>query len=965
MITLIRQRPWQSLIERLDAIVAADATLLAARGLVVAPVTLLARIAEDVEGALGDDPLALERLRALLSLSAIHAHPFAAMRALLSQPGNGSSGTSSTTTREPSGDFGTMIIDAGGLVLTGLAASRAGVAVGLPDAFVDHAFALTLAATPAEALSRAVEAGVTDAQLSAALAALGPADIGGRDVSMAIASFVADPSERARWRALDALFALIRESAAAVVWEGATSEGIVSVKPQSGCEGRTVEIRVRVQPQTINSPFRTASAAPAALVAGDDVQVVFASPTAPAVAATPTHVNPSAGLIRVTLPAKTHAGWVGITAAELVAESNRTRTQLREFWSAQNKKNPLLAHSRVAETVIAMLPDVPTPPRTSTNRFSGGLPAIELFTIDPRVVEVGSDASLRWRVAGADRVTVDLIGEVDESGSGRVPIAQGQSAVHAQLTAVNECGQVTASAEGRVRVRLTDVHVSLSGSLQPAHEGAPATISARLTSVPKGVTARLIVGSTELVMHRDHDVVSAEIPAVNVTRLLTGRVRVFVERDIPDDEQPFGPLTVDAPTRRRVVVVRPAVLTPQFGHISIEDARAAVEAAGRALGIVIEPVFAPTIDMAGFAIDGIASGADTPATRRLLERLNLLSAQSSGFEDALWVALLPVKDETIRVNVSSPGDVVATLAVASPSGLVDVLRQEPHPLEPPTDRLRLIGTVDSSGRVRVADIQRRRCPAGAGPSVETGLKVAGMDIVGRDICTTSIRLTGNSLPAPFVALLPVSPELVRVEIRLIDLSDVIDTSLFRPDPSAYGRWVAKRIERVVGEPALSHVRVEGSELRWDYSHTRGVIPDVTIELGRDGGFWPVQRGNRGATSITIDLDRLDPQEGDLLRVVATDRWNTAISQGVPAPAGTGKEVIARYAGDGRFWVDFGDTRGEPNWQLGKLKRKGAVITVPDGYTGPIRLKVRVGKRVITDERLIDIAGGLRSVRTRL
>ena len=84
MITLIHQRRWQSLIERLDAIVAADANLLAARGLVVAPVTLLARIAEDVEGALGDDTLALERLRALLSLSAIHAHPFAAMRALLS-----------------------------------------------------------------------------------------------------------------------------------------------------------------------------------------------------------------------------------------------------------------------------------------------------------------------------------------------------------------------------------------------------------------------------------------------------------------------------------------------------------------------------------------------------------------------------------------------------------------------------------------------------------------------------------------------------------------------------------------------------------------------------------------------------------------------------------------------------------------------------------------------------------------
>src|SRR5262245_57836091 len=144
-----------------------------------------------------------------------------------------------------------------------------------------------------------------------------------------------------------------------------------------------------------------------------------------------------------------------------------------------------------------------------------------------------------------------------------------------------------------------------------------------------------------------------------------------------------------------------------------------------------------------------------------------------------------------------------------------------------------------------------------------------------------------------------------------------------------------------------------------------LIADVTIELGRDRGWWRIQHVDREATSVTVDLDRLSPAEGDLLRVVATDRWNTAISHGEPAPAGTGKQVIARYAGDGRFWVDLGDTAGEPNWQIGDLHRKGSVITVPVGFTGPIQLKVRVGPRVIKDIRLIESAGGMSNVRPRL
>lgn len=693
-------------------------------------------------------------------------------------------------------------------------------------------------------------------------------------------------------------------------------------------------------------------------LAAKEASVVFATSSGPAVAAYASSVDLQTGMVEVPLPPGTHAGWVGVTSPALVEASNAGREQLRTFWVEQNKNNPVLTHSPVAVAVIATLPPVPSPPRTSGNRFTGGLPTIELFTVEPELVEVGSDATLRWRVVGARSVKIAPVGDVGPSGSAQLSVLPGQSYVQADLTAANACGQATAAASRRVRVRIADLRVSLAGSGRPPHQGRSATVSARLTSLPEGVTARLSVGTDEQTMGREGDVISAEIPAERVTQGLTGRVRVFVDRDVPDDEQRFGPLDINVPVRRRVVVVRPAVLTPDFGHISNAEAQAALDAAARELGIELDVIFAPSIDAAGFVVDGVASGAATPSTRRLLDRLNLFAARSAGFEDALWVALVPATD--VKINVSSPGDTVATIAVASPSGLVDVLREDAQLAEPATDRLRLMGTVDSVGVIRMTEIQRRRCPAGAGTSVATGLRVVGMDGVGRDLCATSLRLTSDTLPARFVALLPVAPEMVRIEIRLVDLSDVIDTTLFRPDPSGSGRWVARRIDGVAGKPSLTDARIEDGKLRWEYAHTRGVTPEVTIELGRDGGWWTIQRVEEGATSVKLALDRLPSQEGDLLRVVASDRWNTAISAAVDAPPLVESPgVIARYAGGGRFWVDLGGINGEPNWQMGSVKRTGPVTTVPASFTGWLKLEVRVGEDVIKNAPEIKILRGRR------
>ena len=262
---------------------------------------------------------------------------------------------------------------------------------------------------------------------------------------MSIASFVADPSERARWRALDALFALIRQSAA-VVWEGSTSEGILSVKPQSVCEGWhgrdscSPAAAFGERHLVLGGQFPRGSRAKKA-------KVVFASATAPSVAAKAASVNQNTGVIRVELPAHTQAGWVGVTSSKLVAESNKSRGQLREFWSAQNKSNPALARSPVPVAAIAMLR------RCSDRRLEcretvspAAFRSIELFAIDPKVRggRFGCVASLAggWRRSRDDRI---------QSVSFTIPAApvcmfrSGRAVLQAQLTAVNACGQTTAS----------------------------------------------------------------------------------------------------------------------------------------------------------------------------------------------------------------------------------------------------------------------------------------------------------------------------------------------------------------------------------------------------------------------------------------------------------------------------------------------------------------------------------------
>jgi len=86
MLSLLRQDSYSVLEGRLSEAVAKDPTLAPARSLLVLPLQLLDALACDAEAALGDDPLAAERMRVLLCAAGPHAIPASAAEALGDKP---------------------------------------------------------------------------------------------------------------------------------------------------------------------------------------------------------------------------------------------------------------------------------------------------------------------------------------------------------------------------------------------------------------------------------------------------------------------------------------------------------------------------------------------------------------------------------------------------------------------------------------------------------------------------------------------------------------------------------------------------------------------------------------------------------------------------------------------------------------------------------------------------------------
>ena len=228
MLSLLRQDSYSVLEGRLSEAVAKDPTLAPARSLLLLPLELLDALAGDAEAALGDDPLAAERMRVLLCAAGPHAIPPSAAEALgekAGAPGSDEEGASDVAAMHAP-----CMLNLGTLVIVGLAAGRAGSRVGLGTQLVNTILGLALAAGPAEGLAHLGGAGLAGNQLHALLSGLSAPNQISNGLSLAVATFLTDPLQRARWRCMKHLISLVSQDVARTRWDGADALPIAAVE---------------------------------------------------------------------------------------------------------------------------------------------------------------------------------------------------------------------------------------------------------------------------------------------------------------------------------------------------------------------------------------------------------------------------------------------------------------------------------------------------------------------------------------------------------------------------------------------------------------------------------------------------------------------------------------------------------------------------------------------------------------
>ncbi len=1022
---------FSALVAALDAAVADDPSLAAARGLLLTPLTLLESLGRDAPGALGDDVLAAERLRLMLALAATHMPPLTAFRDVLGGDAKTGTTVSAAALAVPPIPCDDAVVHNGALVVIALAAGRVGKGTGLAEPLVSNVLVTALAAGPAEAVSRAIASGMGAGQVKALLAGLAHAENGqDRRLSAVIATFLADGCERARWACLEALFTQVRIDVARNVWDAAGSGGIVSVEPRIACPGDRITLRVERQERP--RPHKSGNATVPVLAIGTpeatldaehflkrlekrEASVVFASQGFRSVARLPDEVDPKKGTVVVTVPANARVGWLGFADPRLLEHTNRDRQALREKWSERNEREPALRGAPVPVESIPLLRNPPTPPRSPLARFDGGTPIILDASITPAVVDPGAELRLRWRVQGGKGVRIDpKPGTV--AAEGEAVVAAPTDSVRAEFTLVgdNTCGDpVTRALQARVRVviqsvvaeqpdRAAPLPLKLVGAgaasqvkvrfnalaagapAQPLVAGEPFELTATLNAADARGRADLLLGDEVKPMKLEGARATITLPGRYAVDGLTGTVVFRAPDGEIDDRHDFGPLRFVILRSRRLMVIRPAVLGRDLDRVPAAEVDQAIDDARRALGMEIEAGEPAWIDDEELTLASPADGPEVTGTTDLLERLHALAARTVGLEDALWVALVPKPLEKDFQRVE-PAEAARALVVCTPGALQAVLDAEPPAAEPRVSRLRISGSVDGAGSVRLQPLRVEDRAAGPGARVESGLRAVALDAQGRVRASRPVRLLTAHRPARLFVLLPVTDDVVDLEIRIDDGLPPLPS----PDPYGYGSafgaffgsglggnlMALRRIHRSEGAPHLDDVEIGGGMLTFDYNHTRSARASFVVEAGGERGWSTVLRLGPCRDRAPLPLSRLALAEGDRLRVAATDGWNADLApdRGLAVTGRAPFRVAARHAGDLRFWADF-DEGGAPTvvWTLAPddgapepphPEVRAPFVAVPDDFRGTLTLSVTRGTTTVTDTRTISAGGRVDCRRT--
>lgn len=964
MTPLLQPELFGVLVRGLDEAVKADPSLDAARRQLLLPVHLLDALAAQTPGTLGDDPLAMERLRLLLTSASAHAMPASAAQVLatsVSAPPASARTTASSSkskARARASAISTQttkgtpfacppgLLHVGWLVLVGLAAGRAGkLMLNLETPFIQTVHGLALATGPAETLASALAAGLSGEHVRVLLAALTSPpeqDTQSSGLSQAIASFLSDPLQRLRWACISYLFSMVDSDVKDMQWEGASAEGIASVRPRVACPGEETQLRGMFSLQLVGNLLK------------DQQQVVFAAPgeeklrVAPVLKAIP-GPNSSEGntlyyeAISVEVPTDVRPGWVGFTDPAMRKQAAEMRESLREHWKERNESEACLADMPVPVELIAPMPKEPAPPLLGINAFKGGKPRIVELTLTPEEVGPEGKLVLEWSTEGADGVKLVSNGRLPDGGmpgGGKLPLPPrgrmeliprpGQTDVTAELSVANSCGSDRLGVQSRVRARIESMQVVQADRPDGVLvEDEPFDVLVSITPAKAQVEATLQVGQETFQAEHTSEGFTFHVPSKLASPGFTGTVSVApAGAKEPDDEKPLAALTFTRPTR--VVVLRMAVLDCgdkgcELQRVSREETGRALVAAQESLGVALEPIEPFWAEDAAF-LSGPVDGSDAPGVERLLERLARLAAMHPGLEDATWVALLPGTGSVAR-HVAA--EAAARVAVATVDSLAKVIpTQSPAPT-PAARVLRLLGTLGSECSLSLERAREESRMRGPGGPVDSGLVVVGLDANGRELAAQPVRTTRTLGTRGFVALLPVSDDTVTVEFRTNELA-------------------IHRLARPSGAPSLSSLVLDGNALSWTASHSYAARCHATVEMQWQNAWCPVASAGPCDTKVPLPPQRLAPYDDDenprtRLRLVLTDGWNTTTAVVDDRLTFQWPHLALRDAGEGRYWADakerdHGDTV-LPAWRLGQRTHQGWAFRVLPEETGTLTLSV--------------------------
>lgn len=584
------------------------------------------------------------------------------------------------------------------------------------------------------------------------------------------------------------------------------------------------------------------------------------------------------GAIVAEVPAAARAGWVGLTSKRLQDATRDGRDRVRAHWVAQNASSPCLR-------------DTPVP--------------------------------------------VDAIGgrELDWMTPPRTPAASWG-------------------------VRITSMTLEQDGS-EDLRAGLTTRVVATVSPATLPVEGELAVGASTFPMESAPGSVFGEIPGdhvadeqdVTVRVSLKGSTRIDDERSlelsIPTPaEPPAPPPSVPGPSpsqpapsgdgRRlpdRVVLLRPAFRDRDDRLIRASiDALAALVSyyEGRAAPL-------PWIADADLLFAGVPDDPDGSAVGTLVERVENLAARTSGYEDALWIALVPTPAHGRGLSRLVASEAALAIAVLSEDAVLSEGSSDRMPRLPtnlraqvPLRRLRVIGRAVGDDVVLTEPARVEYRAAGPGAEFVTELLATTTDRAGRELHSRRVRTANGARSGHFVLQIPVTEddaalqlrqqaELLAVELRaqpaFVDVDLHADRELGRERVTARASVSMPRRSRGRPLPSLTRptaapefVGGQGPSLelvedpathaaryrvRWTARHPQGIRPRVEIELGQIGevtaevwslAWMRVATGEGAVGELEVAVDRLiaisenDASQVDRIRVVLSDGWNTIIQE---------------------------------------------------------------------------------------